>query len=480
VTVSWIRRLSSQLLFIPLLATALAASLAGVGLAPAQASPGPDQPGARSLTGSLPDGAAYLIEVPGNWNGTLFLYSHGYVVPGSPNPAQDVADPVTGAWLLDHGYALAGSSYSATGWAVEQGLADQMATLAVFRQLVGAPDRTIAWGISLGGMITAGLVQLHPDQFAGALPMCGVLGGAVAAWNAGLDSAFAFKTLLAPSVALTGITDPFGNLTAAEGAAFTAQQTPQGQARMALAAALDDTPGWFTPLSPEPAATDYASQEANQFQWHTNVLFPLVFAFRAELEARAGGNPSWNTGVNYFAELARSADAAEVRALYRAAGLDLDADLAALQDAPRISADPAAVRYLSANITYDGRLGVPVLSMHTTGDGLVPPENEQAYQAVVRRSGDSSMLRQVFVDRAGHCTFTPAETITAARDLISRLDTGQWRDGALAPDAMNADAAALGPGLNVFAVGTQLAPTAPAFLRYQPDQALRPFDAPDS
>src|SRR6266446_5535334 len=42
-------------------------------------------------SGSLADGAKYLIEVPANCNGTLFLYSHGYVVPGTPNPPQDFA-----------------------------------------------------------------------------------------------------------------------------------------------------------------------------------------------------------------------------------------------------------------------------------------------------------------------------------------------------------------------------------------------------
>src|SRR5215470_953137 len=63
--------------------------------------------GAGALTGSI-GGAAYKIEVPANWNGTLVLYSHGYVTPGSPNPATDVGDPVTGGWLLANGYALAG------------------------------------------------------------------------------------------------------------------------------------------------------------------------------------------------------------------------------------------------------------------------------------------------------------------------------------------------------------------------------------
>lgn len=50
------------------------------------------QSGVTSQTGTLPDGATYLLEVPSNWNGILFLYSHGYVVPGSNNPAHDVGD----------------------------------------------------------------------------------------------------------------------------------------------------------------------------------------------------------------------------------------------------------------------------------------------------------------------------------------------------------------------------------------------------
>jgi hypothetical protein len=120
--------------------------------------------GSATLTGSLPDGATYLIQVPQAWNGTLVLYSHGIVIPGSPNPARDAGDPLTGQYLLDHGYALAGSSYTTTGWAVQDGLADQIATLDAFGSLVGHPGRTIAWGHSLGGLITAGLIQRDPDQ----------------------------------------------------------------------------------------------------------------------------------------------------------------------------------------------------------------------------------------------------------------------------------------------------------------------------
>jgi pimeloyl-ACP methyl ester carboxylesterase len=424
-------------------------------------------------TGTLADGAKFEIQCPArHWNGTLFLYSHGYVVPGSDNPAQDVGDPVTGGWMLQHGFALAGSSYASTGWAIQQALPDQIGTLNVFDTTYRKPRHTVAWGHSLGGIITAGLIQRHPRRFSAALPMCGVLSGGVATWNTALDGEFAFQQLIDQSVQVVHITNPSANLGGAEAAAAAAQQTPQGQARLALAAALGDIPGWFTPLTPEPAPTDYATQELNQFKWDSQVDFPFIFAFRAELEARAGGNPSWNTGVNYTRQLQRSVDYSEVVALYKAAGLSLGTDLKTLNHATRVSADPAAVKYLVHNIVFNGHLAAPVLTMHTTGDGLVVPENEQAYRSVVNRAGDGRLLQQTFVHRAGHCAFTPAETITAVKVLMNRLRTGHWNLTALTPAHLNAAAAALGPNYNI--LGQTAA--APAFLFYRPAPYLRPFD----
>src|SRR5690349_4552127 len=152
---------------IPVLSVLLLA--ASIGVAPsASAVSGPVLD-----TGTI-DGAAFKIEIPANWNGTLVLYSHGYVTPGSANPATDVGDPVTGSYLLNHGYALAGSSYSTTGWAVKEALHDQIALLDYIDAKYGTPNRTIAWGHSLGGMITAGLLERNPDRFDAELPMCGV------------------------------------------------------------------------------------------------------------------------------------------------------------------------------------------------------------------------------------------------------------------------------------------------------------------
>jgi alpha-beta hydrolase superfamily lysophospholipase len=377
-----------------------------------------------------------------------------------------VGDPKTGRYLLAQGYALGGSSYATTGWAVQQAIPDQLEVLSTFATLVGSPARTIAWGHSLGGMITAALVQQYPSYFSGALPMCGVVGGGVGAWNVSLDSAFAFNTLLASDqLQVVDISYPYQNFSNAESYLNVAQASPQGQARIALAAALADVPGWYATGYPPPPPHDYADREANQYQWFSQVDFVFAFDLRAELEGRAGGNPSWNSGIDYRKQLAKSADLAEVRALYASAGLSLDADLQTLNAAPRISADPGALQYLTENIIFDGQISVPVLTLHTEGDGLVANENESAYAAVVRGAGNGASLRREFVYRAGHCAFTPAEEIAAFQALVRRLDTGAW--SGLGPARLNAVAQALGSTYN---------PLPPEYAEFAPGPYLRTYD----
>ena len=425
------------------------------------------------LTGSI-GAARYTIDVPQPWNGTLFLYSHGYVAPGSTNPSSASPDPLTGQWLLSNGYALAASSYGSTGWAIADALHDQVALLDYFDQHVGKPKRVIAIGASLGGIITAGLIQTYPDRFAGAIPLCGVLAGGVATWNTGLDAAYAFKTLFAPrsQLQLVRITNPDANKQLAANLVANATNTPAGVARMALVSALADLPGWFSPTEAEPAANNYAAQATAQTQWESRTDFPFAFAYRAELEQRAGGNPSWNAGVDYRHQLEISADRDEVTALYRAAGLDLNADLATLNAGANIKADASAVAYLDRYIGFDGSITVPVLTLHTTADGLVIPQEETAYADVVKAAGKRDLLRQVFVHRAGHCAFTSSEVLSVIQEMLHRLSTGVWEDAALLPGAMNKEALALGQQYN--SIGGFLA-AQPAFAQFSPGAYPRPF-----
>ncbi len=430
----------------------------------------------QHITGTLPDGANYVMDVPVNWNGTLLLYSHGYTAPGSQLVAYDAGDGSTATFLLESGYALAGSSYSTTGWAVHEALPDQVATLDVFESMFGTPKTTIAWGHSMGGIITAGLVQQYPDRFAGGMPMCGVVAGGVGFFNEMLDAAFAFNTLVAGnSLQLVNLTDPLTDYNNAEGWLGYAQGSAQGQARIALTAAMVDVPGWWDPGTPPPASTDYATQEVNQFYWLAYDVFPFAFYYRSELEGRAGGNPSWNTGVNYSKQLQRSLDNTQVQALYKAAGLSLYGDLNTLAKTPRITQDTNAENYLIQNIIFNGQIPGPMLALHTDGDGLVPVEDEQAYLATATEAGNKALVRDVFVHRAGHCTFTPAETVAAVEALFTRLNTGKWKG--LGINALQNAAIALGPYYNYLYLNDQYVYTSPAFEKYKSPKFLRPFDA---
>jgi dienelactone hydrolase len=461
----------------PLVAVVVAVVVVGCGaLAAIRAGASSCRTSVRCESGHLRDGAAWTIQVPRRWNGRLLLFSHGYVPPDRPNvPAATAIDPVVGDRLLARGYALAASSYASVGWAVADAFADQEAVLGRFRREYGPPRAAVAWGDSMGGLITAGLLQQHPREFAGGLAMCGVLGGSVAFWNTSLDLAVAFRALMArspdPAVArpasrlvITAIEDPGANVGLARAALSAAQRTPAGRARIALAAALIDLPGG-------------AGWEPAQFHaLRTQLAF--AFGYRQELEQRAGGNPSWNAGVDYAAQLARSADRDEVRGLYVSARLDLGADLDALAAAPRVSATPRARSYLERNVVFDGAVSAPLLTLHTTADWIVPDENEQAFAAAVDRAGDGAQLRRLFVRRAGHCAFTDAETLTALHVLFTRIDRGRWPS--TAPATLDTAARRLGAGYDGFAATRpRVALDAPpAFVPVTPAPLLRPFTHP--
>jgi dienelactone hydrolase len=420
---------------------------------------------ASHIEGTLASGATYVMDVPANWNGTVLLYSHGYVVAGSPNPARNAPSPATRDALLADGYALIGSSYARTGWAIEEALADQMATLDAFTDQFGRARKTFAWGTSMGGMVTTALAERVGQRFAGALAMCGLQQGAVANFNSTLDPVFAVKTLLAPDadVPIVRIPDQgaaFGALGVLSGALNAAQQTPLGRARIALAAALHNIPAWTDPAQPEPAPDDYDTAQLHQFQTLGLTLY-VGLSWRQEAEVRAGGNMSWNLGVDYGRMLERSPALAEVRALYERAGGSLDADLATLANAPRILPDLAAVLYMARYVSFTGRLRTPLMTIHTTGDPLVPVQVQQAYDDTTDDAGRGWLLRQAFVHRAGHCTFTTGEMLAALRTVERRAATGSWSG----TDANS---------LNALAASIDAAPA--AYEEYRPAPYPRPFD----
>lgn len=404
--------------------------------------------------GALDSGAAWRIEIPAAWNGTLLLYSHGY--GGGPSyPLRTALTPAIGKELLSRGYALAASSYAQDGWAVESALSDQIALLDLFTGRHGKPKRTIAWGESMGGLVTEGLAQTRADRLSGAVCLCGSVGGVVGMLNLSLDGAFAIRTLLAPDSAmqLVNLADERANNALVRKIIDEAQAAPAGRARLALAAALGQVATWGR-MGPEPKPGDYAAEQANQYRAITSGLF----APRQPLEQRAGGNFSWNTGIDYRRQVERSGRRNALLALYKEANLDLEKDIDALNRAERIAPDPKAVAYMKRNIVPSGEIGVPVLTVSSPGDEMTFFAHEQAMAAAVRAAGRSNLLRQTFVNRAGHCVFGVSELVAAIQTVERRAETGQWEDTAAA--AMNRRASALGLDAPQF---TDAAP--PEFLR---------------
>ncbi|MHA5048284.1 alpha/beta hydrolase family protein [Streptomyces sp. SD15] len=442
---------------------ALAALLLAAPLAPtAQAAEA-----AAHVEGQLPSGAAYLMDVPESWNGTVLLYSHGYTPAGAPNPARNAPDDATKTLLLGQGYALIGSSYASNGWAVTDAVPDQLATLDAFTGRFGPARRTISWGTSYGGLVTTAIAERHAARIDGSLATCGLLQGGVANWNSTLDPVFALKALLAPGsdIPLTGLVSQSAAADAAgamAGVVTEAQQTTSGRARIALAAALHNIPGWNNPAQPRPGATDWDTQQANQFQAVMGLVMLPAFSWRQEAESRVGGNMSWNTGVDYSTMLGRSPLYKEVEELYAKAGLSLKGDLGTLNRAPRINADAGAVQRMGRTSSFTGQLAKPQLDIHTTGDGLIPVQAESAHRRAVTAAGSAPLLRQAYVENPGHCTFSSAELAAALHTLEDRVITGRWRGAD--PEALNTRAA-------------EADSSVPArYVSYRPTPYPRPYD----
>lgn len=427
----------------------------------------------RSYTGTI-DGADFRVELPEHWNGTLVLYSHGYFPPGFQPPEIMLANrPDTVTWLLEHGYALAASNYrGVTGAVYEQAPRDQLALLDWFNANIGRPERTVATGSSYGAVLAIMLAERNPHRFAGVLGMCGTL-DLSASWNLSLDITFAIKTLLAPDqdIDLVRPRDAAGSAQALQQAVNNAVTSPQGTARLALANAFGNITGWNSAIEPRPTGlTEQLAALAQVDEVFTQVFGPTA---RPDLERRAGGNPSWNVGVDYRHQLARSAQRDLVRQAYREAGLDLDADLDLLATAPRIAPDPDAVGWLHRFGALRGTTPTPVVTMHSVADPAAA-DHERWYAGQVRHNGDPNRLRQLYTDRATHCAFTAAEEIVALRTVITRAETGRWPD--TSPRTLNTAASSMPDQYQLIHdfPTNQEAAVPPAFIRFTPPHPLRP------
>jgi hypothetical protein len=341
-------------------------------------------PGARADYGRL-GGAVYQIEIPDDWNGRLVLHMHGFEEFASQARA---TAPDFRRYLIGHGYAWGASSFSSTG-SIPGRSADETAALwDHFARQHGRPVWTYATGISMGGAASHIAAERYGDRFDGALAFCGN-----ATHTAG------FKMLadyFAAGAYVAGITQ--AEFDAANDAAglipariLPALQDPILHERFEnILIDLTGGPRWF-------------DREGFHLEEETNWR-------RTQLLVLAGIAP--NAGTVYRLGPSSDVDSDEFnRAVIR---LPIN--------------DELLHRFLDGNDT-PGDLQVPVLSVHSTGDGQVPIEHARILQRNVDAAGKSDRLVQRVIRDPSHCGFTTLEMEDFFAALVGWVERGAKPDG---------------------------------------------------
>ena len=418
-------------------------------------------PAPESIQGMLADGSKYRVVKPAPWNGTIVLD-----LDFANNP--DAAPSVIERWMTANGYAIGGISREPVAYRFRQAVDDLLEVRRLFSVKWNAtPTRTLTLGNSRGGFVSRVAMERYPDIFTGAVLSAGGGAGEVGTFNAKLDALWTLKVLTGAPLTLVGFASQADAV--AENGRLAAlvtdlRATPAGRARLALAAAFEQFPRWTGGDAPPPP-NDY---EAQLNQIADQFTFANPGQVRWGVEVVAGGNFSWNHGVDYAALLARSGMTDLVEAIYAKSGVSLQADLRQLAQAPRISADAAAVAAAETLTSYSGAIAGPVIVVDNIGDPVDADAYKRAYERTVARAGRADLLRTTWVRSARHANQSPLEKLTGFVKLVERLDAGSW--SATTPQAMLAAAAALDAKSDL-----ELGPA--RFIDHSPPEMLRPWDS---
>jgi hypothetical protein len=90
----------------------------------------------------------------------------------------------------------------------------------------------------------------------------------------------------------------------------------------------------------------------------------------------------------------------------------------------RFAASPSALAYLQHFYNPSGVLRIPMLTLATSRDPVVPGLHQISYREAVTAAGVSDFLVQRQIDRYGHLTFTPEELGRAFNDLVLWVEFG--------------------------------------------------------
>ncbi len=389
--------------------------------------------GVTTCLGATSDTAPYMLITPANFNGTVYLYSHGYrnnvVLPaalsaatGFPTTVVNAPEPVPGGSaaiygpLLAKGYAVMGSGFARQGWNADSAIKTNVELIGVFKKQYPKTTKVVAWGNSLGGFITQALAEKYPDLISAAAPLCMATDLPPIMTLAG-DALWGVKTFFDPTIkgggysaGAAGYAEAMGDLgkvltvAGAMSAAIAANgAAPAWPATSTVPAALKAIPSrsalvlvalmsgiplqseHFDSTSGLPALPGVAANISLSFQIAVNPALAalenlansaaLGVLLTYDIEQQVGGAVFDNTTTDYSARVS-SERFIWTSALTGEAGVN--ALLGYLTLAPKAKANPAAVAKLATLTAHTGKVEIPTILLTGTADPATIPGNQQA------------------------------------------------------------------------------------------------------
>lgn len=385
-------------------------------------------PGATAYWG-VHTNAGYHIEVPYEWNGELVVWAHGF--RGFGQQELTVDDHPLRYFLISEGYAWAASSYSRNEYDVTTGVQDTLALLKRFNGIVAKPDKIYMTGLSMGGHISAVIIEQFPNLFVGAMPICGAVGD-YETFDFILDFNLAAQQLgtgysvfpVEPTTYVTSTVPSIkANLEAAPGLwPLALNQQGENLKNVVMMQSGGSRPNF-----------DEAWMFWNSFPdigtGPGNFLFDLGLS--DGVMPRNPGNTAENIDVVYQ--------------------FDNDPELSAEEQSFNDSIFRIALAPQSKNPNglsqvpvINGNLPIPVLTMHNIGDLYAPINNEIAYATKVKQQGKQDLLVSRAYRGVLHCDFTANEMVASFLDLVDWVENGNKPAGDDYLDASNVAAADFG------------------------------------
>jgi pimeloyl-ACP methyl ester carboxylesterase len=345
------------------------------------------------IQGTQNNGAIYLICIPPVWNGELVVFAHGYVAPveplGIPEDQLYLPDGTSIPEIVNGlGYAFATTSYRKNGLAVVEGVEDILDLVDIFKENYLEPRHIYLVGASEGGLVTTLAVENYPDVFSGGLALCGPIGDFQRQVNYWGDFRVIFDYFFPNVLPPTPISIPEYVLNDWDSYyQYTIQQ-----------AIISNPHNTNQLLKVTKAPTDPYDNDS-VLETVLGLLWYNVFATN-EAIVELNGQPFDNKKRWYYGS---------------------DNDLKLNFKVQRFKADQSAIDEIKRNYQTSGMLRIPLVTMHTTGDPIVPYWHENLYWYKTLLNGSGLLHTNIPVFRYGHCNFKTSEALAGFILLVLKV-----------------------------------------------------------